>query len=808
LKNCQWYPHPGPQQEFCSRWEYEALYGGSAGGGKTDALIMEALRDVGQSSYRGLILRRTFPQLQEILDRTRQHYPLLGGEYRAGTHRWHFPSGATVSLGHIQNEGDEYNYQGHEYGFLAFDEAGQFSPKQYLYLQSRCRSTNPKVKPRVRAATNPGGVGHQFLKERFRIGHVEPGTSIQDPVTGLSRVFIPAKFTDNPSLTVNDPDYVRRLMQLPEIERLRLMEGVWDAFEGQVFAELSTEIHGIEPFPLIPEWTYFRTFDWGYAAPWVCIWWAVDFDGRLYIVKIAYGAKWDDTQSKNVGVRQSDVEIAREIMRVEREELRVKVLPGPADPSIWSKKVVKRKTGTVVGPPTAEEMAREGVHWLPADNDRLAGKRQFHLRLRLDEEGKPGMYVFNDAAPFWTTIPLLREDPRNIEDVDTRQEDHCFVADTPVITDSGVRPIASLEGNAGHVLTVGGFWVPYFGCYARGMDKDLLRVVFEDGFSVYCTSDHRFMAKNVGWVEAKDLWNIGARVIISETIKEDPICESPLLTRQSRSFLGRSITSVGSIFNDGVDGYTGQYGNITTGPSREEPTSTTRMGTDQTTRLKTSRRLPSRDTQATTENERTTRLGSGPCTMGPQSGTDPRLEGRGTPSTTSESKPLSTGKKKNNAISVVPSSCPHQDLDSVSQHAGQNGGATTVWTTRQEHVRSVRSHSEQVGSVTRELVQEIVAASSGGARCVKVRRVEQAGRATVYCLVAAGTHVFALGNGVFVSNCYDAVRYGLMFRPIKPKVQPRHDTGSFQAERRKLIKAKAYAQRYGTDLSTAYGRVR
>jgi len=206
------------------------------------------------------------------------------------------------------------------------------------------------------------------------------------------------------------------------------MEGVWDAFEGQVFGELNTEIHGIEPFPLIPEWTYFRTFDWGYAAPWVCIWWAVDFDGRLYIVKIAYGAKWDDTQSKNVGVRQSDVEISREIMRIEREELKVKVLPGPADPSIWSKKIVKRKGGTIVGPPTAEEMAREGLHWLPADNDRLAGKRQFHLRLRLDEDEKPGLYIFTDAKPFWETIPLLREDPRNVEDVDTKQEDHVYDA--------------------------------------------------------------------------------------------------------------------------------------------------------------------------------------------------------------------------------------------------------------------------------------------------------------------------------------------------------------------------------------------
>ena len=83
-----WRPHPGPQTNFCSRWEFEALFGGAAGPGKTDCLIMEALRDVGFANYRGILFRRTFPQLQEIIDRTREYYPLLGGEYKSGENRW------------------------------------------------------------------------------------------------------------------------------------------------------------------------------------------------------------------------------------------------------------------------------------------------------------------------------------------------------------------------------------------------------------------------------------------------------------------------------------------------------------------------------------------------------------------------------------------------------------------------------------------------------------------------------------------------------------------------------------------------
>ena len=145
----QWYPHEGPQKEFCSRPEFEVLFGGAAGPGKTDCLIMEATRYAKYDTYRGLILRRTFPQLQEIIDRCWHWYPKMGATYRSGEHRWNFEGGGIVQLGHMQHEQDKYNYQGKEFHFIGFDELTQFTPTQYMYLHSRARSTDPDHARRI-----------------------------------------------------------------------------------------------------------------------------------------------------------------------------------------------------------------------------------------------------------------------------------------------------------------------------------------------------------------------------------------------------------------------------------------------------------------------------------------------------------------------------------------------------------------------------------------------------------------------------------------------------------------------------------
>lgn len=422
-----WTPTPR-QKVFMKRGEWEALFGGAAGPGKTDALVMMAARNVGNSNYHGLILRRTFPQMQEIIDRTRTYYPIIddSARYSEKDHRWYFSTGATINLGHMQHESDKFSYHGHEYGGIFFDELTQFTEGQYLYMFSRCRSTDPTIRPMVRCTSNPGNVGHEWVKNRF-VTITEPGKTYVDPTTGLSRCFIPAKLADNPYLVENDPDYIQRLMLLPPNDRLRYLEGIWDTFEGQVFAELNTEIHKIDPFDIPPEWKRYRCFDWGYSSPFTVQWFAVDYDGRLYLYREWYGAQKDEIKRKHVGLKMNASEIARGIFEREREEKEkgIKVAPGPADPAIWSKRR-DAKSG-VVGPSVADEMMSEGITWLKADNDRILGKQQFHTRLALDENGHPNIYIFSDCEHWWRTLPMLREDPSNPEDVDHEDaEDHDY----------------------------------------------------------------------------------------------------------------------------------------------------------------------------------------------------------------------------------------------------------------------------------------------------------------------------------------------------------------------------------------------
>ncbi|MFH2050588.1 MAG: hypothetical protein ABIJ12_14225 [bacterium] len=412
-----WYPHPGPQENFCGRWEYEVLYGGAAGGGKTDCLIMEATRYVGLEGYKAVIFRRTFPQLQEVIDRTREYYPLIGGEYKASEHRWSFPGGATIKLGHMAETDSHYNYLGDEFQYIAFDEAGQFLPKQLIYLHSRCRTTNPAIPLRVRYGSNPGGPAHRFLKDRFRIGSIEPYTTITDDRTGLPRVFVPAKVADNPSLTENDPDYIARLMQLPELERMRLLEGVWDAFEGQKFAELNRDIHGFDdelPF----EWETFGAFDWGYARPWAYGIFRVDYNGKLYLDQYHYALK---PGAENIGLRQTDTEIARAILALEKKH-NLKPRWRVAGPDIFNP---KRKKDGMMGPSPAEEMMREGVTFIKADDSRVIGWQQIHHRLQLDEDGQPWLFARRSLDHWWRCMEELREDERNPEDVVQKDiEDH------------------------------------------------------------------------------------------------------------------------------------------------------------------------------------------------------------------------------------------------------------------------------------------------------------------------------------------------------------------------------------------------
>lgn len=435
MGNVVWTPQP-KQAAFLARPEWEALYGGAAGGGKSEALVMEALRQVHIPHYKALILRKTYPQLAELIDKSLRYYPRAfpGARYNGEKHTWTFLSGAKVVFGSMQYTKDRTKYQGAAFDYIAFDELTHFTWEEYSYLFSRCRPNGPGTRCYIRATANPGGVGHGWVKERF-ITAAPPMTTIWtemdvDGPDGLrvrgrrSRVFVPAKVSDNPALTRNAPEYLLSLAALPTAEREALLNGNWDSFSGQVFTEWRNDpagyetrmgSHVIKPF-LVPDgWRIYRGLDWGYARPFSVGWYAVDHDRRLYRVRELYGC----TGEPNVGVRWEPAKVARAIRRIEGEDpnLKGRTIVGIADPAIF---------GSETGESVADSMAKEGVVWDKGDHSRLAGKMQIHDRLAFDERGVPMLYVFSTCKHFIRTVPALVYDQTDVEDVDTKGEDHIY----------------------------------------------------------------------------------------------------------------------------------------------------------------------------------------------------------------------------------------------------------------------------------------------------------------------------------------------------------------------------------------------
>ena len=444
-----WTPQP-KQAVFQSRGEYEALYGGAAGGGKSDALLTEALRQVHIPHYRGLILRKTYPQLSELIDRSRDLYSLAfpKAKYNDSKHFWVFPSGAKIYFGAMQHTKDRINYQGKRYDFIAFDELTHFTWDEYSYMFSRNRPSGSGTRVYIRATTNPGGIGHSWVKERFitaapPLTPIKTEMNIAKPDGSLmtvtrNRIFIPSTVFDNSELLRNDPNYLANLSMLPEKEKNALLYGDWDSFSGQVFAEWKNDpthykdrqfTHVIEPFVIPKEWKIYRGFDFGYSRPFAVEWIAVDHDGRVYVIAEFYGC----TDTPNQGIKYTPSQIAQKIKQMENEHpnLKGRKIIGIADPAIQ-----KAETGQSI----EDMMAKEGVFFSMGDHQRLPGKMQFHYRFAFDERGIPMMYVFNNCRHFIRTIPTLIYDSTNVEDIDSTGEDHIYDCVRYVLMENPITP--------------------------------------------------------------------------------------------------------------------------------------------------------------------------------------------------------------------------------------------------------------------------------------------------------------------------------------------------------------------------------
>ena len=421
-----------------SRNEYEVLYGGAAGGGKSDAIIVEALRQVDNPNYRALILRKTYPQCRELIIKSLRIYQSAypDAEYNGSEHYWKFPSGAKIYFGSMPNQLSYLSYQGLSYSYIAFDELTHFTLEEYEYMISRNRADGEGLRVYIRATANPGGIGHGWVKERF-ITSSPPNVpyTVKSEVVDKNgkkitlerqRIFIPSSVFDNEALLANDPGYLANLAMLPDSQKKALLYGDWDSYEGQVFTEFKNNpdgyesklnTHVIKPFKIPRTWRRYRTFDFGYSRPFAVQWWAIDYDGRAYLYRQLYGG----TNTPNQGLRWEPRQIARKIREIEDELEAGNTITGIADPSIWDES--RGKDGTVI-----RMFEEEGVFFEKGKNDRLSGKMQCHYRFAFDDEGRPMAYIFNNCRAFLRTIPALIYDTINVEDVNTACEDHDYDA--------------------------------------------------------------------------------------------------------------------------------------------------------------------------------------------------------------------------------------------------------------------------------------------------------------------------------------------------------------------------------------------
>ena len=429
-RNVIFKPNKGPQTDFLAAGEREVLYGGSAGGGKSYAMLADPLRYMGHPNFSGLLLRHTTEELRELIFKSQELYPKIwkGIKWSERKMQWVAPSGARLWLSYLDRDDDALRYQGLAFSWIGFDELTQWAtPFAWNYMRSRLRSTSTDLPVYMRATTNPGGRGHAWVKKMF-IDPAAPNKSFEatDIETGetlrypkghtkagkalFKRKFIPARLKDNPYLA-EQGDYEAMLLSLPEQQRRQLLEGDWDIKEGAAFTEFNRDIHVVDPFRIPNNWVKFRACDYGYGSKSAVVWIAVSPSEQLIVYRELYVSK----------VLASD--LADRVMEEEAEDGTIRY--GVLDSSLWHKR-------GDTGPSLAEQMIKRGCRWRPSDRSkgsRIAGKNEIHRRLQVDEfTDEPRLVFFNNCTNIISQLPSIPLDKRNPEDIDTLSEDHLYDA--------------------------------------------------------------------------------------------------------------------------------------------------------------------------------------------------------------------------------------------------------------------------------------------------------------------------------------------------------------------------------------------
>lgn len=438
----------------------EILYGGAAGGGKSHLMRVLAI-----------MLCTEIPGLQVYLfrrlsdDLYKNHMEGPGGflallapwigagwaKFNASKNYLEFWNGAKIWLSHCQYEKDKFKYQGAEIHLLLIDELTHFSESIYRYLRGRCRLGALEVPekyrnklPLILAGSNPGGVGHNWVKKSW-IDLAKPMsiTRMDKAEGGMRRQYVPAKLADNPTMAANDPDYEDRLAGLGNAALVKAMlDGNWDIVAGGALDDVWTERVIVPRFSVPASWRVDRSFDWGSSKPFSVIWWA-EADGTetrlpdgttwapprgsLIALHEWYGASGPNEGLKMPGRKIGEGIREREGLLVASKWVAATPRPGPADNAISA--VAQPGTPTI-----AAEMAEAGITW--TESDKAPGTRKIGLdllRTRLAEAGKdrpenPALYVMDHCRNLIAHLPVLPRNPKNPDDVDTDAEDHDYDA--------------------------------------------------------------------------------------------------------------------------------------------------------------------------------------------------------------------------------------------------------------------------------------------------------------------------------------------------------------------------------------------
>ena len=447
-----WAPQLGSQEAYLTCPVFEVLYEGTRGPGKTDALIMSFAMFVGMGygeEWRGVLFRQTFPQLSDVIAKTRKWFKLIFGKrakYNKADHTWTWSSGEQLLLRHMKSEDDYWNFHGHAYPWIGWEELCNWPDDRcYRRMMSCSRSTVPGMPRMYRATTNPYGPGHNWVKSRFRLpqsrGRVI-NDSYRDGELEPPRVAVHGSIFENKILLHAEDDYISKIRAAARnpSERAAWLYGSWDIVAGGMFDDLwRGDVHVVPSVPLdqLPRgWKLDRGFDWGSSRPFAVCWFAESngepfvYNGRtygavrgdVYLIREWYG--WNGARNEGVRMLASDVGAGV----VDREAdwgISGRVKPGPADASIFD---------TENGNNIAADMRKAGCRWLAADKGPGSRKQGWEIARKylggaLPPKGggpreAPGFFVFDCCLQTLETFPNVPRDDKDLDDVDTEAEDH------------------------------------------------------------------------------------------------------------------------------------------------------------------------------------------------------------------------------------------------------------------------------------------------------------------------------------------------------------------------------------------------